>query len=160
MTLNLLSGKQFIGYCAAKKTYYYGLKVHVITTKEGRLVECLITSASIADITALKMMDIDLPFPARLYADRGYVDYKFEDFLESVGIYLIAQRKKTAKRQNQKCLEYLQSIIRKRIETVFSQITALLPKFVHAVTTRGFILKVVIFLITFSMNQRLVKELS
>jgi hypothetical protein len=50
----ILRGKGFIGYCAAKKKYYYGVKVHMITTTLGAPVEFLITPASIADITALK----------------------------------------------------------------------------------------------------------
>lgn len=151
----LLSGKHFIGYCAAKKKYYYGLKVHVITSVTGQLVEFMITHASTADITALKMMSLDLPNQAVLYADRAYIDYRFEDFLEEIGIRSIPQRKKSSKRQHNGPLAYLQSIMRKRIETVFSQITALFPRFIHAVTSRGFILKLVVFIVTFSIKQML-----
>ena len=50
----ILRGKGFIGYCAAKKKYYYGVKVHMITTTLGAPVEFLITPSSIADITVLK----------------------------------------------------------------------------------------------------------
>ena len=39
----ILRGKGFIGYCAAKKKYYYGVKVHMITTTLGAPVEFLIT---------------------------------------------------------------------------------------------------------------------
>ena len=56
----ILRGKGFIGYCAAKKKYYYGVKVHMITTTLGAPVEFLIAPASIADITALKAMQIDV----------------------------------------------------------------------------------------------------
>jgi hypothetical protein len=33
----LLSGKQFIGFCKAKKKFYYGFKIHMITTLKPNL---------------------------------------------------------------------------------------------------------------------------
>jgi hypothetical protein len=56
----ILSGKSFIGYCSSKKKYYYGVKVHMITTTAGTPIEVLITPASTADVTALKTMQIDI----------------------------------------------------------------------------------------------------
>ncbi len=38
------------------------------------------------------------------------------------------------------CVQYLQSILRKRIETTFSQITNMFPRKIHAVTKQGFLL--------------------
>lgn len=46
----LLSGKQFIGFCKAKKKFYYGFKLHMITNTQGQPIEFIITPASIADI--------------------------------------------------------------------------------------------------------------
>jgi len=48
-----------MGFCKAKKKYYYGLKVHMITTHIGQSVEFLITPASTADITGLQKMELD-----------------------------------------------------------------------------------------------------
>ena len=31
----LLTGRQFIGFCKAKKKFYYGFKIHMITTSKG-----------------------------------------------------------------------------------------------------------------------------
>jgi len=42
--------------------------------------------------------------------------------------------------------------MRKRIETSFSQIAALLPKKIHAVTAQGLELKVVCFVLAFAIQ--------
>lgn len=147
----LLSGKHFIGYCASKNDYYYGVKVHMIATTSGLPIEFIITPGSVADITALRLMDIDLPWGSCVYADRAYSDYSYEDFLrEAAGISLIPQRKACLKRQHSGPLAYIQSIMRKRIETMFSQITRLFPKSIHATTRKGFLLKILLFIISFS----------
>jgi hypothetical protein len=42
--------------------------------------------------------------------------------------------------------------MRKRIETSFSQIVALFPKKIHAVTSGGFELKIVCFILAFAIQ--------
>ncbi len=42
--------------------------------------------------------------------------------------------------------------MRKRIETTFSDLVRLLPRKIHAVTQAGFILKVVVFVVSFSIQ--------
>lgn len=152
----LLSGKQFIGFSKAKKKFYYGFKIHMITTANGKPVEFIITPASMADITAFRLMDIDLPKGALIYGDKAYTQYSFEDDLhEFEKIKLIADRKANATRQHSGCIQYLQSILRKRIETTFSQLTNMFPRKIHAVTQQGFLLKLVIFIVSFSIEQAL-----
>lgn len=41
----------------AKKKFYYGFKIHRMTTCDGKPVEFIITPASTADITAFKLME-------------------------------------------------------------------------------------------------------
>lgn len=150
----LLTGKQFIGFCKAKKKFYYGFKIHMITTGNGKPVEFIITPASIADITAFRLMEIDLPQGSSIYGDKAYTQYSFEDDLQEFEkIKLIADRKTNATRQHSGCVQYLQSILRKRIETTFSQLTNMFPRKIHAVTKDGFLLKLIIFIISFSIEQ-------
>lgn len=152
----LLKGKQFIGFCKAKKKFYYGFKLHLITLTNGLPIEFLITPASIADITAFKMMELDLIPNSRIYGDKAYTDYDFEDLLNEIaGIDVIPERKINAKRQHSGCLRYLQSILRKRIETTFSGITRLFPRKIDAVTAKGFLMKLVIFLCSFALQNLL-----
>lgn len=149
----LLSGKQFIGFCKAKKKYYYGFKIHMITTAQGKPIEFIITPASIADITAFKIMDIDLPSGSIIFGDKAYTDYRFEDFMMEIqNIKILPQRKVNASRQHSGCLQYLQSIARKRIETTFSILSGMFSRKIHAVTSQGFILKMIIFVVTLSIK--------
>jgi hypothetical protein len=152
----LLTGKQFIGFCKAKKKFYYGFKIHMITTRDGKPVEFIITPASTADITAFKLMEIDLPQNASIYGDKAYTQYSLEDDLQEFEkIRLIADRKTNATRQHSGCLQYLQSVLRKRIETTFSQLTSMFPRKIHAVTKKGFLLKLIIFIISYTIEQSL-----
>lgn len=48
---------------------------------------------------------------------------------------------------------YYKQLMRKRIETVFSQITGLFPRHIHAVTLDGFLLKVTLFVIAFALDK-------
>lgn len=150
----LLKGKQFIGFCKAKKKFYYGFKIHMITTSEGKPIEFMITPASIADITAFKSMEIDLPANSLIYGDKAYTSYSFEDDLYEIeSIKLIPDRKGNLSRQHSGCLRYIQNVMRKRIETTFSSLVSLFPRKIHAVTKNGFILKMIILTVSFSIAQ-------
>lgn len=49
-------------------------------------------------------------------------------------------------------VEYLQQVYRKRIEKPFSRLDQLLPKSIHAVNSRGFELKVFLFVLARSVD--------
>lgn len=152
----LLKGKEFIGFCKAKKKFYYGFKLHLIATSKGMPIEFLICPASTADITAFKMMDLDFVPKSIIYGDKAYNDYNFEDFMNEVcEIRLISQRKINSKRQHSGCMQYLQGKLRKRIETTFSEITRLFPRKIEAVTAKGFLMKVFIFICAFALHKLL-----
>src|SRR5262245_46286418 len=67
----IYQGKEYLGYCAAKKMYYYGLNLHLIVSKDGVIVEFMFTPASWSDITALKAMTLDLPTASYQYGDKA-----------------------------------------------------------------------------------------
>ena len=80
----------------------------MIATTSGLPIEFIITPGSVADITALRLMDLDLPWGSCIYADRAYSDYSYQDFLqEAAGISLIPQRKACLKRQHSGPLAYI-----------------------------------------------------
>lgn len=150
----LLSGKHFIGFCKAKKKFYYGVKLHMITNSKGNPIEFIITPASVADITALKIMELDLAPGSVIYGDKAYTHYALEDYLAEIEeIKLRPERKKILKRQHSGCIRYLQRILRKRIETTFSQLVSLFPRKIHAITSKGFLLKIVLFVISLSLKE-------
>lgn len=143
----------FRGYIASKRRYFYGLKVFLMTTREGHPVEVFFTPGSASDTGHLKQYGFDLAEGATVYADKAFNEYKTEDLLaEAEEIELLPLRKKNSKRKVAAHVEYLQHTYRKRIETAISVIEQLLPKTIHAVTARGFELKVFLFVLAFSID--------
>jgi len=148
----ILSGEQYRKYIANKKRFFYGIRAHLVVTTNQEPVECVFAPGSENDMHVFKRLDLDLPGDVTIYADKAYNSYFDEDFLKENGIAFIAEKKFNAKRLISGCLKYLQSYWRKRIETTFSRITALFPKKIHAVTSRGFELKAFLFILTYSLN--------
>jgi Transposase DDE domain len=145
-------GEAFRGYIASKRRYFYGLRVHLVSTASGEPVEFTLAAASEADISLFKELKLELPEGALICADKGYTDYHYEDLLEDVGLHLKAQRRKRSKREMPAWVEFLSKPIRQYIETVFSKLSAMLAGKIHAVTPRGFELKIVCFLLAFSIQ--------
>jgi IS5 family transposase len=139
----LYRGEQHRGYCASKKSYYYGLKVHLVVSAAGQPVEFVLTPASEGDITGLRRLWLDLPPGADLVADAAYTDYGFEDDLCQDGqIALTAARKKNSKRLHPPWVSYWCQQSRRRIEATFSTLAEWMGKRLRAVTPRGFELKI------------------
>lgn len=145
-------GEAFRGYVASKRRYFYGLRVHLVVSGAGKPVEFSLAAGSEADIKVFKELDLDLPSGATVHADKGYTDYSYEDLLKEVGVDLLSQRKKRSKRPHSACTEFLAKPVRQYIETVFSKLSAMFARKIHAVTSRGFELKIVCFLLAFSIQ--------
>ena len=94
-----------------------------------------------------------LPKGAKIYADRAYNDYAYEDLLkEALDIDFIPQRKASSKRKYEGCIDFIREKVRKRIETSFSQIKRLIPRTIKVNTSRGFELKLMNFILAFSFH--------
>ena len=145
-------GESFRGYVPSKRRYFYGLRVHLVVSGRGEPVEFALAAGSESDITVFKRMNPELPAGATIHADKGYTDYDHEDFLEEVGLELKAQRKKNSKRPMAAWEEFLGKPVRQRIEAVFGELSALFSRKIQAVTPRGFELKIVWFLLAFSIR--------
>jgi hypothetical protein len=149
----LYQGEDYRGYIASKRRYFYGLRVHLVVTHTGHPVEFMLAPGAWNDVRVLKHLNLDLPEGAKLYADRIYTDYAFEDLLKDIaGIQLLPLRKKNSTRKVEPWVEAVQKHTRKRVETSASQITALFPKSIHAVTSKGFELKVMLFVMAFAIQ--------
>lgn len=145
-------GGAYWGYCAAKEECYYGLKAHVVTTASGRPVEVLLLCGCSADRTGRKEMALALPPGSQLYADRAYTDYAFEEaLLAEKQITFLPIRKSIHKRQHPDKVAKALRYGRKRIETTFSQVTAKLPRRIHAVRPSGFESKILAVFVAFAI---------
>jgi len=150
----LVSDKEFRGYVASKRRYFYGVRVQVVTTEEGVPVELAFLPGSASDVRGLGVLPLALPKGSQLFMDSGYTDYGAEDAAwETDGIEFAPSRKSNSKRGDDVWRSYYKQLMRKRIETVFSQIASLFPKHIHAVTLDGFLLKVSMFVIAFALDK-------
>jgi hypothetical protein len=149
----IVQGKEYRGYSASKRTYFYGFKVHVIITSEGIPVEYTFTTGKIHDLDGMKQLPLNLPKGSEILADSAYTDYMTEEMMLDENIRLLAARKSNSKQPHNPCTEYLISIGRKRIETAFSDIAKYMPKNIHAVTEKGFLIKLIAFIWAYTFEK-------
>lgn len=149
----IIQGEEYRGRCASKRTYFYGFKVHMIVTSDGIPVEFTFTTGRTHDLDGLKQLPVNLPQGSEILADAAYTDYVLEEMLADNQIHLLAARKSNSKKSHNPCTEYLISIRRKRIETVFSDIAKYMPKKIHAVTEIGFLIKLIMFIWAYTFDK-------
>ena len=100
-----------------------------------------------------KTLPLDLPPCSRIYADKAYGDKTEETLLQEAGaLEYWPQLRDNAKTPRPVWISFLAEPIRKRVETTFSQIADRFPKHIRAVTPHGFELKIVCFLLAFSIQ--------
>jgi hypothetical protein len=144
--------ERYRGRITSKRRFFYGLKLHLLVTEKGQPVELFLTPGSVADVSTLYDYAFDIPSGSTVYADRGYNNYHFEDDMRDTdGITFLPMRKKNSKRALPPWTRYLQHHYRKIVETSGSLITQRFSKSIHAVTAAGFELKVVLFVLAFSI---------
>ena len=149
----IFKGKQYHGYSASKKQFYFGIKVHMVITSEGIPIEFSITPASMSDIRSLQNFSLDLPENSILMGDKAYTNYQFEDELANLDkIQLLVKRRKNLTRQNSYDDNQLLKQKRNTIETVFSSIVSRMPRNIRARTEKGFCLKVIFFILAYMFN--------
>lgn len=145
-------GEAYRGYIASKRRYFYGLRLHLMITSDGPLVECLLLPGATADTGALQRHQLDLPTGATILGDKAFKVYSIEDDLAQLDIALCPLRKQNSKRAVPRWETYLRQRECKAIETSGSLITWRFPKTIHAVTAEGFELKLVLFLLAYSLD--------
>ncbi|HZV82296.1 MAG TPA: IS982 family transposase [Geobacteraceae bacterium] len=148
----LYQEEAYRGYIASKRRYFYGLRIHLRVTADGEPVEVFLAPGADADVRALSCFPFDLPTGSIVYADSAFTHYAVEDLMEEAGIFLQPIRKKNSKRPVPPYVAYLQARGRKIGETTGSLIERLLPKSIHAVTSEGFELKVMLFVLAVSAS--------
>jgi hypothetical protein len=151
---SLFQGKKYHGYNASKQVWFTGLKVHILATFRGQPKEFLISAASVHDLKALEKIYLGtLPKGSTIFGDKAYTSQPFENkLLFSKDILLLAERRVNSKRGQSMIYHRYGKKIRKRIETAFSQMTSWLPRHIHAVTDRGFVLKLMMLIAAFSLS--------
>ena len=147
----LYQDEAYRGYKSSKRRYFYGLKIHMLVSETGRPVEFFLTCGSFSDTTGLELFDFDLLSGSMVLGDKAYNHYVIEDILEDNEIHLYPIRKKNSKRPLAGWIHFFQHHYRQAVETAGSMIERLLPKSIHATSTAGFELKVVLFCLASSI---------
>jgi hypothetical protein len=150
----ILQGKKWRGKHCSMRRYFYGVKVQLLTTQRGIPVEFCFVPGSESDVRALDRLPLQVPAESSIYADSAYTFYQAEDdLLEAEMIFLKSQRRSNAKRIDTPSGSYLKEAMRKRIETAISEIKALFLRKIHAVTFKGFLLKVMLFVFAIQIKK-------
>jgi hypothetical protein len=144
--------EKYRGYKGSKRYYFYGSKLHMLTTKSGMPVEFLLSPGSVADVSGLCGFDFDLPEGAIIIGDKAYNMYWLEEIFAAVGLTLLPVRKKNSKRPLKPWERGLQLRFRQAVETTGNLFEPKLPKSIHAVNAKGFELKVKLFVLGLSIG--------
>lgn len=109
------------GYSAVSKSYYFGYKLHLVTSVKGVYHSMDLSKASVHDIHYLNDVKYSQLTNCTLIGDKGYLSKTVKtDLFTSQNIVL-----ETPMRNNQKSKERFEPIFkrcRKRIETLFAQL--------------------------------------
>lgn len=109
------------GFSAVSKSYYYGYKLHLITSVKGVFHSMDLTRASVHDVHYLNELKHGKIKNAILIGDKGYLSKQIQlDLFTHCNIRL-----QTPSRNNQKEQHHWHPVFRKcrkRIETLFSQL--------------------------------------
>ncbi|SPE78070.1 Transposase DDE domain protein [Flavobacterium columnare] len=79
MNCKILKEEKYRGYTASMGNYFYGIKVQLLTTKDGIPIAFHFTPRKTGDAKAIGKMIDKLPVKASLYGDSAYTDYAIED---------------------------------------------------------------------------------
>ena len=154
MNCKILKEEKYRGYTASMRNYFYGVKVQLLTTKDGIPIAFHFTPGKTGDAKALGKMIDKLPVEALLYGDSAYTDYKLEDAaFERRCISLKIQRKSNAKRIDTLEQKNEKLKMRKRVETTISDIKKMFPRTIHAITLEGFLIKLTLFVFGLQLNK-------
>lgn len=108
------------GYCASQKKYFYGYKLHSVCSAGGVIQSLDLTKASVHDVHYLKDVK-ELFSNCIITGDKGYIGRQHQiNLFETAAIQLEVPLRNNQK--DQKPVIRILKKVRKRIETVFSQL--------------------------------------
>ena len=110
------------GRCPSKKETYFGFKVHALITIEGYITAFEITPASVDDREGLRDF-AENHLCLTILGDKGYTGERLWEDMREKGICLMSLKPSNHKNNWPKELRQLIFRFRRRVETVFSQLS-------------------------------------
>lgn len=109
------------GYCASQNTHYFGYKLHAVCGLSGVIHSYDLSKASVDDRKFMK--DVKLTYhDCNMYGDKGYIGADIQlDLFETAHIRLECPYRVNQKNWKPTFIPFAKA--RKRIETLFSQLT-------------------------------------
>jgi hypothetical protein len=136
-----LSGKEFCGYCAAKRERCFGWRRHLVCTTDGVPVAFDLVPGGRHDLTPIHELTCGLPAAAAVYGDKAYNAGDDEaTILADTAVRLVPLRKANM-RPNAWADKRALRQYRKRIEALYSQLEAMGVQRLRARTNPGLQLK-------------------
>ena len=110
-----LAGWANYGYCASHSRFFWGLRLHLLTTPDGTVAAWALADPKLGDReVAQAMLENSPPRPGLLIvADKGYAGREFEDFVRELAAGLVRPDRRDERRRYGKL-----GWIRQRIESV------------------------------------------
>ena len=109
------------GYSAVNKSYYFGYKLHFITSVRGIFHSMDLTKASVHDVHFLSQLKYTGLNNCTLVGDKGYISSEYQlDLFSNCQVNL--QTPSRSNQKNHKSFETVYRKVRKRIETLFAQL--------------------------------------
>ena len=110
------------GKCPSKKETYFGFKVHALITLEGYITAFEVTPASVDDREGLRDL-VEKHFGLVILGDKGYTGEALFDDMCRKGICLMSLKPSNYKNNWPTEIRRLIFRFRRRVETVFSQLS-------------------------------------
>jgi hypothetical protein len=135
-------GRDYCGYCPAKREKFFGWRLHLVCTPGGIPVAFTIIPGGYHDLTPVHELTFALPAGASTFGDKGYNSADDEaSILADTGARLVPIRRKNMA-PHEWADEFDLRRYRKAIETVNSQLEKMGAQHLHARTNAGFDIKV------------------
>lgn len=150
--VKIFHGYADIGYKATKKIYYYGFKVHAITSDDGYLLDYTVTKASVHDAKeVVELINNAQPENHYILGDEGYLGKKLHEQLSQMGYELwtpYRRNMKDAKKHN----DHQLMAIRRTIESDFSLLTYYNAENNRARSLKGFQMRLEVAILAYNLE--------
>ena len=110
------------GKCPSKKETYFGFKIHALITLDGFITAFDVTPASTDDREGLRDL-MGEQYALSVIGDKGYVGEQLREDMQDQNICLLAPKRNNSKIQWSKPFRQMIFKFRRRVETVFSQLS-------------------------------------
>jgi len=147
-----VQGPAFRGWCAAKKEWFYGFRLHWVCDAQGCPVSFCLLPATTHELTLVQDLCASLAPHTCIAADGAYVSAEQQALAwNTAQIYLIARHHSNMSPNSPEELRFLE-LTRWMIETAHSQLEKMGVQRLHARTLVGFSLKLLASLLALVFN--------